>query len=376
MGIFSKKIVVFLTQNGLVFYKTKKKESLRLLFPAEITSYQEILNEKKFEELISGFLAQFGEKEKKDVIIILSSNLVYSKVISKTAEKEKTKSEEEFIRSLPLSKSRVIIKTVPMGKDEIIFATNRSFYEFVVDVFTDSGFKVPIVASITLFTNSLVNKELSETLLHEIRKESKALEVGNFLSDENELEGIEDTDDKSEDEEDEGMKPHLPIKQYLMLFVSIAILIGALLYVLISLGVIKNPLGSSAKPTATQSASLSSTPSVSPTLPAEIEAVLKSASTSAPLTKETIKIQILNGSGTEGQAGSIRSLFITEGYKEVETGNADEIKEITVIQFSKNVPDELQKDIVNIIEKTSPNPDIKKNDVLENYDIIITTGRE
>lgn len=375
MGVFSKKIVVFLTQNGLVFYKVKKKESLRLLFPAEITSYQEILNEKKFEELISGFLAQFSEKEKKDVIIILSSNLVYSKVISKTAEKEKTKSEEEFIRSLPLAKSRVIIKTVPMGKDEIIFATNRSFYEFVVNVFINAGFKVPIVASITLFTNSPINKELSETLLNEIRKESKALVVGNFLSDENELEGIEDTSDKSEDEEDGDVKAHLPIKQYFLLFVSIAILIGALLYVLLSLGVIKNPLGGS-NSIATQSASLSSAPSPSPTISSETESALNSASPSAPLTKETVRIQILNGSGIEGQAGSIRSLFIAEGFNEIETGNAEDIKEITVIQFAKNVPDELQKDIASIVEKVSPNPDVKKNEILKNYDIIITTGRE
>ena len=363
MGVFSKKIVVFLAQNGLVFYKTKKKESLRLLFPSEITSYQEIVNEKKFEELISGFLAQFSQKEKKDVIIILSSNLVYSKVISKVKTKEKSKSEEEFIRSLPLAKSRVIIKTVPMGKDEIIFATNKVFYEFVVNVFLQSGFRVPIVASISLFTNNPVNKELSETFLHEIRKESKALGVGNFLSSENEsFEEIADQDEEEADEE--VVLPHQSIKQYLMLFISIAFLTGALLYTLISLGVIKNPLGSREKSAATPSASLTSAPSASPSFSPEIEAALKSASASAPLTKENVRIQILNGSGIEGQAGIMRSSFITEGYEEVETGNSDEIKEITVIQFTKNVPDELERDVINIVEKISPKPDVNKNKIL------------
>ncbi|MBI2031890.1 MAG: LytR C-terminal domain-containing protein [Candidatus Levybacteria bacterium] len=374
MGLFSKKIVVFLTQNGLVFYKTKRKEFLKLTFPSEISSYQEILNEKKFESLIAGFLAQFTEKEKKDVIMILSSNLVYSKVISKIKTREKEKSEEEFIKSLPLAKFRVVIKTIPMGKDEIIFATNRSFYESVVGIFSQNGFGVPIVASVTLFTNSSVNNELSQALLNEIRKESKALEVGNFLSLENEMEAVEDAPD--EDEEDEELKPHQSIKQYLMLIISVAILIGALSYTLISLGIINNPFGGGKNTSATDSASLTAMPTATPTLSPDIENALNSASSSVSLTRETVKIQILNGSGIEGQAGTIESVLADLGYLEIETGNTDAIKEITVIQYKNGVSDEMQSEINGAVNEISSKPDVLKNQTIENFDIIITTGRE
>lgn len=378
MSLFSKKIVVFLSQNSLVFYKTKRKEFLRLVFPPEISSYQEILNEKKFEDLISSFLAQFTKKEKKDVIMILSSNLVYSKVISRIKSREKEESEEEFIKSLPLVKSHVIIKTVPMGKDEIIFATNRNFYESVVNIFTNNGFKVPVVASVTLFTNSPINNELSENLLNEIRKESKALEVGNFLSLKNEMEAVEKiSEEDEENEEDEELKAHQSIKQYLTLVISVAILMGAVSYTLISLGIIKNLLGEKSNISATASAILSITPSfVTPAITSEIEKSLNSTSVSALLTRETVKIQILNGSGIEGQASSLRSRFLDEGYRKIELGNSDEIKEITIIEFAKGVPLEMQDDVIKIVEKTLPKPDVFKDQTIENFDIIITTGRE
>lgn len=371
MSLFGKKIVVFLSQNGLVFYKAKKNEFLRLTFSPEISSYQEIINEKKFHDLISGFLAQFNDKEKKDVILILSSNLVYSKVISKIKAHEKEKNEEEFIKSLPLIKSRIIIKTVPMGRDEIIFATNRSFYETVVNIFKENGFKVPVVASITLFTNSPVNNELSQTLLSEIRKESKALEVGNFLSLENEMEAVE----TKEEEDDKEIMPRQSIKQYLILIVSILILISALSYTLTGLGVIKNPLNVDKKTSATNSASLA-VPTMTPTFSPQIENALNLASKSSSLTRETVRIQILNGSGIQGQAQGLRNQFIDNGYKEIELGNADEEKEITVIKIGKNVPEEVQKEVINIVEEILPAPDVFKDQTIENFDIIITTGRE
>jgi len=372
MSFFSRKTVVFLTQNSLIFYKPKKGEFLKLLFPLEIAAYQEIINPKKFEDLLTDFLSQFEKKEKKDAILILSSNLVYSKVISRVNIKEKEKSEEEFIKSLPLLKSQVIIKTVPMGKDEIIFATNRNLYETVVKVFTENGFRVPIVAPVSLFTNNSVNHELTQSLLDEVRKESKALEVGNFLSFKNELEAVEKT--VNEDEEDEESEPQQPFRQYIMLLISIAILIGSASYTLISFGIIKNPFGGKVNTSATGSASLTSVPTAVPTSFSQKGNVLNSSPKA--LTRQTVRIQILNGSGIEGQAGRIRNQFISNGYKEVELGNADEIKEITVIEFAKNVPEEIQNEVISMIEKFLSKPDVFKDQTIENFDIIITTGKE
>lgn len=90
------------------------------------------------------------------------------------------------------------------------------------------------------------------------------------------------------------------------------------------------------------------------------------------------KVQVLNGSGTPGEAGRAQELLETEGFEGVETGNAKSFAyKLTQIYTQKDTPDEVVEVAKKaLVEKYALEEAIKFLDKSSDFDIQITVGSQ
>ncbi len=90
-----------------------------------------------------------------------------------------------------------------------------------------------------------------------------------------------------------------------------------------------------------------------------------------------LKIQVLNGSGTAGQAGIVTQLLAKNNFKITDTGNANNFDyQQTQVKVKASVPVDIVAQIIKSLEADF-NPDILTEKLPESseFDIIITTGK-
>lgn len=94
--------------------------------------------------------------------------------------------------------------------------------------------------------------------------------------------------------------------------------------------------------------------------------------------KDTVKIQVINGTGTPGQASLVVKALIDAGYTEdnIKTGNAEEFDNTTTTIEARVNYEEIVKDIENALESTFDSITVKSSnlDSDSEFDVIIVTG--
>ncbi len=96
--------------------------------------------------------------------------------------------------------------------------------------------------------------------------------------------------------------------------------------------------------------------------------------TPAPVKKETVTIEIKNGTGITGEAKLLQDKLKTIGYTEVTVGNADSTDNTeTTITFKKTLSQQIQDEIKKELESFYKKVNISTSSTLEN-DILIVTG--
>jgi len=94
--------------------------------------------------------------------------------------------------------------------------------------------------------------------------------------------------------------------------------------------------------------------------------------------KTTVKVQVINGTGTPGQAGVVVKALVDAGYKSdnIKTGNAEKFDNSTTSITARDNFEEIVIDIENALKSTfdkftvvSPNLDAESE-----FDIVVVTG--
>lgn len=92
--------------------------------------------------------------------------------------------------------------------------------------------------------------------------------------------------------------------------------------------------------------------------------------------REEIRVQVLNGTGVAGQAGSTKTLLTTAGYKDVTTGNASKYdytqSEVQIKKDKEYVKDTILEDIKTVIES----PKVTELDSTSTSDVVIIIGKD
>lgn len=96
------------------------------------------------------------------------------------------------------------------------------------------------------------------------------------------------------------------------------------------------------------------------------------------INKESVKIQVLNGTGTPGQAGKAVEVLKEAGYNadNIKTGNAEDYNhKVTTLTAREGFAD-VAKDIKESLDKIFDNVEIEASNLKEDsdFDIVIVTG--
>ena len=93
-----------------------------------------------------------------------------------------------------------------------------------------------------------------------------------------------------------------------------------------------------------------------PTPTARVEMAEEPTETPTPtpgVKKETISIEVLNGTGIAGEAGKVKTLLSGLGYKEIEAGNAEAYDyEATEVSFASDFPEAYKEEIIDKLKTT------------------------
>ncbi|MEK7573859.1 MAG: LytR C-terminal domain-containing protein [Patescibacteria group bacterium] len=361
MVFFRKPLVCFLASTYLEVFETNTHNQHHLPFPPELVRHAEIVNEKKFKEELQKFLEGLSLKKGKG-IILLSKELVYVSDININNKNEEDET-SKFTASLPLVRSNIATISLHNKNKIQILAANRKLYECVEEILKMNDIEIFSIAPVSVFDFRINDHELTPQDAKKIAGAKKKLRGYNFLqSRENPQIEDEDTDTKEEPEEEIGRKSTR--KQYVFLALSVLLLAGTIGYLLLWSNTITNPWfkkpeNLQTKPKAVTIPTITSQPS-----PAAKPTIEKSA----------IKIQILNGSGVEGQAGKLSNLLQEAGYSNVTTGNISDFEQRTTIMYKKLVPKDMLTDITDTIKNDFPDPTLQEASKSAEFDILITTG--
>lgn len=87
------------------------------------------------------------------------------------------------------------------------------------------------------------------------------------------------------------------------------------------------------------------------------------------------KIEVLNGSGIEGEAAKVRGLLEEEKFIVSSIGNADAVNyQKTIIQAKKTIPKEFLDKLKGFLDKSYVLDDTKELDKSEKFDVVIIVG--
>lgn len=153
-----------------------------------------------------------------------------------------------------------------------------------------------------------------------------------------------------------------------LLIIGILILVGVLGYV-----IYKSASGSTEEPSVTEP-----TPYENMVTPAgeatPIPSSTPTASPSAAVGKNEIKIQIQNGTGITGEAAYLQTLLKGLGYSDINVGNSvSQEATDTKVSFSSSVPSEVVTEITNKLNATYQTV-TKTSSGSTTYDVVIITG--
>jgi hypothetical protein len=119
-------------------------------------------------------------------------------------------------------------------------------------------------------------------------------------------------------------------------------------------------------PTSTPSGTVTPTTTASPTVRPTTGAVTKATE---------LNVQVLNGSGTVGAAGEVRDHLTSQGYKNVDTGNADNFNYTKITINIKDSRKQFLTDIQDALKDKYTLGDSGTLSADSNYDVVIIVGK-
>src|SRR3990167_711883 len=149
--MFNKKVILFLKRDSVALYIADSEgPKNRLSFPPEIIKYEEILDEEKFESLITSFLQKEITPNQK-VTILLSPDILFQKTISQKDKNLEDAEIKKFIDEIPFDTSKTATIKVPTTDGLNLIATNKKLYLPIVTACEKLNSQVEAVIPISLF---------------------------------------------------------------------------------------------------------------------------------------------------------------------------------------------------------------------------------
>lgn len=369
--------LIFLKLGGFYFYNKDLSET-ELDFSPETVSNFEIVSQEKLRTQIKSFAENYNLKPQ-NVTILLSDELVFKKTLISEEEIQKNDEVQKFLDEIPLDKSKLIKKEITADGEMKIFATSKDFYSAISETFNTLGWKIEAIVPISRFGTYDPKASLSQESLKQILEKSHLFQSSSFLTNETPDSIVSKTlpDIQMPEEEPQTQtsfnQEKAPRKSPpILLILGVLFILAALLFTGYSIFFANKTDEEIADNNRTAEVIITPQATSEP----EKEAT-KSATPSAKLERDKIKIQVLNGTGTQGQAAKVRDRLLKLGYKEIEVGNAStsDFTDSEVV-FTKSLASSARDEIFSELKKVFQKVTIKDASGSAKFDAVVTTGKE
>lgn len=341
-------LIVYLTDSVLRVYQGDEQVKTVVLPQA---------NEAHFKTLSSLFHDEIKSLlDKKDVLVVLGGKLLFQKAFVLEEQTVGEEDKEAFYKDLPIAEEDLARNTITTEHKVYLLGTDKRYYEALLRT-TEN---IVAVLPLSLFSDDTSVEELTREQREDILKHSSLYEAGDFLSD-NPFTPNAAADDSTP----ESITPHeqIVVKESSFNPAGLFKLLGiSLLFaVLFFAGFVyldQNGTQSPSNESVTE-------PKPTPTVVAE-----------NTILKEELTVQVLNGTGTPGQAGEVESILTDAGFINIEVGNAEEQdNQVTTVVVSSQVSEEDREELQSELE--SYFSEVELTESIEegpDFDIVITTG--
>ena len=351
--MFNKKVILFLKRDSLELYTADGEgPQNRLSFPPEIIKYEEILDEAKFESLITSFLQKELAPNQK-VTILLSPDILFQKTITAADKTIQENEVKKFTDEIPFDASKTATIKVPAVDGLNLIATNKKLYLPIATAVEKINSQVETVIPSTLF-GIAKNLQLTKVDIAQVLKNPKLANAGNFLL----------AQQEADPQIDQEAPKSFAKKNKNILFIILAalIIISGISFLFIKQ---KRQPGPSKKEAGIAQVSPIPTPAEESTTAAEI----------TEISKNDLKIQILNGTGIAGQAQDVADLLTSNGFSKITLGNSATTGNTqTTAVFKDRVPQIVKDDLTQKLEEIFETVQVETLQESD-FDIAITTGK-
>jgi len=360
--------IIYLSRNGFQIFLTEEDRVLQQPFTPKTIVNLEVADSQALSEQINYFLETNNIKPEK-ALIILSEDMLFTKKIAARTPEARNDLVKEFLNNIPLDPQLIVHKVFTFRGYRLAVATNKDIFMSVKSIFETLKWKILYVVPDVIFIRGNIAPKKIMDLLHD----KELLQMGNLLN----------------------LKTPKPVaikeKKTLPIFLIAGPILALGIVVFIFL-VLSNTIDLSGNKKSLDVTSIneidlvdSSTDSVgSQQAGSEQEKVVEEESAEEDQIEdsETIdvdltlfNIQVLNGAGIPGLAGSTQDDLEEIGFESIKVGNADaQDYEETEIAYKEGVPEGVINTIARKLEETFETVVPKTTQGELDYDIVITTG--
>lgn len=354
--------VLFLDRSTLHYYGGGLPQVTTLEIPPLALQDMEVIDSAELTRIITEFFQTHKIKPAQTVLCLSSRSYFFRELPAGKTEEEMRTIEDEFVENIPFNKT--LCKSFVRGNKRALIGINRevlfTFHTLLREL------KHPLLATIPaypLFGETAT--PFSKSMGQEILKHFGSLAPISF-----ELHEEAPSTDPFETKTPTSSTKPSNTRLYLLLGLFV-ILIGILV-------VVSLLMGKSAKPKTPQEIPFvpaSSTNTVPPSL--ITSPTLSPASPSSELvptaTKNDLLIQIVNGSGTPGEATRIKNRIAEAGFTNSQTDNTTtQVGESTLMIVKPTVSRDMQEEVVTMLKSLGMKVVVRVNNEIES-DIRITT---
>lgn len=363
-GKKNQKMVLFLTPSQMVFFGSNIKNMAVLPLKPDALRDLEIVDKDVLGTQITSFI-QTNKIQPANIVILLSSAYIFSKnfpPVSAQYTADQLKSDIDLFQNyVPFQNP--LIKTITTPKGTTVLVANGDIFIDFKQIFEPLNFSVDAIAPLAMIDSS-VGDNFSPKIGQTALSKPDLLKQNGFSTQEYLHADVPEETELTEEEEAKAKTNK-----------STFLLIGVFTLLLVVLGVMLYMQQLSNNKPATPNISVTPTNAVVPTVPVSLTPTVTASTASATLTAsdKSILIQILNGSGIPGQADQLKNELQNEGFTNIQTGNAPNVRlPKTLIVFSKKVSPTAREFISKKVEENFGDVSTQESETIQS-DVVVTT---
>lgn len=348
------RVIIYFDRGSISFYRSNAPV-VKVEFTADIVRDLEIKDRQKLNEQIKLFV-ESNKLPPSRALLVISPNVTFEKDLPETL-KGKDDEVKRYVDSVPFES--VAYEVFKQNKITRVFVVNRDLIESVRGAFGMQKIVVEAAVPASLIGEPIaLDKGFTQETGNAFLKRYVNLKQYTLFG----IQPAVKEDGTSNSTQDQAQSTKKRKIAYIAIFaIGISFLVGVLSYYFYFL-----PRMYSQKKTPVVT---TITPSPTP-VPTEVP----SSTESAQLDRNSVTLQVLNGSGVAGQADLVKKLLNSFGYNNIETGNAQTQRaRTTLVIFSKTLPQEIRTQILTEMEELFV--DVSSQEATSpQFDIVIITG--